>query len=316
MSKLLDEVRKLARLRHYSYRTEKAYVHWIKRYILFHRLRHPKDMGAAEVTAFLSHLAAERGVSPSTQNQALSAVLFLYRVVLGQDLPWLEGVERAKKPARVPAVFTPEEVRAILSRLSGAKLIACSLLYGSGLRLSECLRLRVKDIDFGYRQLVVRDGKGGKDRFTVLPMPLVEPLGRHLAWVRRLHERDLKAGHGCVELPHALARKYPRACREWSWQYIFPAVSLSRDPRSGALRRHHTDESVLQKAVKQAILESGIAKRGGCHTFRHSFATHLLHSGYDIRTIQELLGHKDVTTTMVYTHVIGRGGRGIKSPLE
>ena len=237
-------------------------------------------------------------------------------MVLGQELPWLTDVERAKRPVHVPVVFTRDEVSAILSRLTDTKWLMASLLYGAGLRLSECLRLRVQDLDFGHRQVVVRGGKGAKDRFTVLPEPLVEPLGRHLVAVKRLHEKDLAAGYGCVELPHALARKYPHACREWGWQYVFPSHAHSRDPRSGVVRRHHLYESVLQKAVSRAIEEAGVNKRGGCHTFRHSFATHLLHAGYDLRTIQDLLGHKEVTTTMLYTHVLGRGGNGVRSPLE
>ena len=316
MPKLLDEVRQLIRLRHYSYKTEKTYVHWIKRFIFFHRLRHPKEMGAPEVTAFLSHLATSKNVSASTQNQALSALLFLYRRVLGVELPWIAEVERAKRPGHVPAVFTREEVRAILSRLSGTRWLVISLLYGAGLRLSESLKLRVKDVDFGYRQIVVRGGKGGKDRHTLLPAPATEPLRRHLVRVKALHERDLRAGYGCVELPYALERKYPQACREWGWQYVFPASKLSPDPRTGVTRRHHLHPSAAQKAVREAMRAAGITKHGGCHTFRHSFATHLLEDGYDLRTIQELLGHSDVRTTMIYTHVLNRGGRGVRSPLE
>jgi integron integrase len=316
MPKLLDQVRQLTRLRHYSYKTEKTYVRWVKRYIVFHGLRHPREMGAAEVTSFLSHLATDRYVSASTQNQALSALLFLYKDVLGVELPWLNGIERAKRPARVPTVLSREEVRAILSRLSGAKRLMASLLYGSGLRLSECLRMRVKDIDFHYSQIMVREGKGGKDRHTVLPEPLADPLCLHLERVKALHDRDLKAGFGCVELPHALASKYPRACREWGWQYAFPAAKLSRDPRTGAVRRHHLDETALQKAVRAALREAGITRPASCHTLRHSFATHMLEDGYDLRTIQELLGHTDVQTTMIYTHVLNRGGRGVRSPLE
>jgi integron integrase len=316
MSKLLDEVRQLARLRHYSYRTEKTYVSWIKRYILFHRLRHPKEMGAPEVTAFLSHLATDGQVSAATQNQALAALLFLYRDVLGLALPWLDGIARARRPAHVPAVFTREEVRAILSLLTGTPRLMASLLYGAGLRLSECLRLRVKDIDFGYAEVVVRDGKGGKDRRTLLPGLLAGPLVIHLGRVKLLHARDLRAGFGCVELPHALARKYPQACREWCWQYVFPASKLSRDPRSGAVRRHHLHPSAVQKGVRDAARAAGVTKHGGCHTFRHSFATHLLEDGYDLRTIQELLGHSDVSTTMIYTHVLNKGRRGVRSPLD
>ena len=316
MPKLLEQVRNCLRVRHYSYQTEKTYVYWIKRYIFFHRLRHPRDLGAAHVTEFLSHLARVRNVSASTQNQALAALLFLYRTVLDEPLPWLDNVERAKRPARVPTVFTREEVRLILLQHRGTKWLMASLLYGAGLRLSECLRLRVKDVDFGFHQIVVRDGKGGKDRFTLLPESLEEPLRRQLAKAREVHQADLRIGFGKVELPYALARKYPRAESEWAWQYVFPSGKLSRDPRSGARRRHHLDESILQKAVRRAIREAGIEKAGGCHTFRHSFATHLLEDGYDLRTIQELSGHSDVRTTMIYTHVLNKGGRGVRSPLE
>ena len=273
-------------------------------------------MGAPEVTAFLSYLAIEKRVAASTQNQALAALLFLYREVLGVTLPWLDGVERAKRPAHVPAVFTKDEVWAILSRLSGAKWLIVSLLYGSGLRLSECLKLRVKDIDFGYRQVTVRDGKGSKDRHTSLPSTIVEPLKRHLARVMALHEADIVAGYGRVELPYALERKYPRAAAEWGWQWVFPAAKLGRDPRTGTVRRYHLHPSAPQKAVRDALRAAGITKPGGCHTFRHSFATHLLEDGHDIRTVQELLGHKDVSTTMIYTHVLNRGGKGVRSPLD
>jgi integron integrase len=316
MSQLLNQVRDLIRLRHYSLRTEEAYSRWIKEYILFHHKRHPGQMGEHEVSEFLSYLAVQRRVAASTQNQALSAILFLYRDVLKQPLDWLEKVERAKKPSRLPVVFTREEVRAILAQLDRSKWLMASLLYGSGLRLMECLRLRVKDIDFGYHQIVVRDGKGNKDRATMLPTSLEEPLQRHLAKVKALHEQDLKEGFGQVYLPFALEQKYPKADREWGWQYVFPASKRSVDPRSGTVRRHHVAESALQKAVYAAIRAAGVSKPGSCHSFRHSFATHLLENGYDIRTVQELLGHKDVGTTMIYTHVINKGGKGVRSPMD
>ena len=314
--RLLDHVREVLRRKHYSLRTEQSYVDWIKRFILFHGKRHPAEMGRVEVTAFLTHLAVERNVAASTQNQALSAILFLYRNVLEQELEWVEGFERPKRPARLPVVLTSEEARAVLGQLEGAKWLMASLLYGSGLRLMECLRLRVKDIDFGYGQILVRDGKGAKDRVTVLPGTLTEPLKAHLDKVRALHQRDLEAGYGEVSLPYALERKYPRAPREWAWQYVFPSRKLSSDPRSGAIRRHHLDEDVLQRAVKAAARIADVRKPVSCHAFRHSFATHLLEAGYDIRTVQELLGHSDVSTTMIYTHVMNKGGRGVKSPLD
>ena len=316
MPKLLEQVRTIIRLRHYSLRTEQSYVNWIKRYIIFSHKRHPAELGAAEVTAFLSDLAVSRKVSASTQNQALAAILFLYRHVLKQDLPWLEDVERAKRPARLPIVFTPEEVRAVLSHLSHTNWLMASLLYGSGLRLKECLTLRVKDLDFQYRQILIREAKGGKDRKTMLPLSLIEPLQQQLVRVRALHQRDLREGFGSVYLPYALARKYPHASRDWSWQYVFPSAKLSNDPVSGEKRRHHVMESGLQRAIKEALRAAGINKPGSCHTMRHSFATHLLEDGYDIRTVQELLGHKDLNTTMIYTHVLNRGGRGVKSPLD
>jgi len=314
-AKLMTRVRAAIRARHYSYRTEQAYVHWIKRFILFHRLRHPQDLGETEVTAFLNHLAG-RGVAAATQNQALSALLFLYKGVLATPLDWLSGLVRAKRPARVPTVLTVREAQQLLSGLEGSKWLMASLLYGAGLRLRECLKLRVKDIDFEYRQIVVRDGKGAKDRVTMLPTALIGPLKAHLARVRELHDRDIAAGYGDVELPDAISRKYPRAAYEWGWKFVFPAHRYSRDPRSGIVRRHHVYEDVLIRAVKQAARAAGIAKHVSCHTLRHSFATHLLESGYDIRTVQELLGHADVSTTMIYTHVLNKGGRGVKSPLD
>jgi integron integrase len=316
MPKLLDLVRFQLRLRHYSIRTEQAYIHWIKQFIIFHDKRHPSEMAEPEISIFLSHLAQDKNVAVSTQNQALSAILFLYRDVLRLALRQIENVERAKKPSKLPIVFTREEVRAVLAHLEGTKWLIVSLLYGSGLRLMECLRLRVKDLDFQYNQIVVRDGKGGKDRVTILPETLKESLFRHLERVKALHQLDLKEGFGQVYLPFALERKYPSASRQWGWQYLFPAPKRSVDPRTGKVRRHHLAENVIQKAVSAAIQKAGIAKPGSCHSFRHSFATHLLESGYDIRTVQELLGHKDVSTTMIYTHVLNRGGKGVRSPLE
>jgi integron integrase len=314
--RLLEQVRNTIRMRHYSIRTEEAYLHWIKRFILFHGKRHPAEMGPAEVETFLTHLAVKGRVSASTQNQALNAIVFLYRAVLQRELGWLENIERAKKPVKRPVVFTHEEAQAILHRLEGVKWLMASLLYGAGLRLMECVRLRVKDVDFAYRQLTVRDGKGGKDRVTMLPVKLITPLRQHLIRVKALHDQDLREGFGRVYLPYALSRKYPNAETEFGWQYVFPSRKRSIDPRSGTIRRHHLDESILQRAVRQAIRGAGIYKTGNCHTFRHSFATHLLEDGYDIRTVQELLGHKDVNTTMIYTHVLNRGGRAVRSPVD
>lgn len=314
--RLLDQVRELLRIRHYSIRTEQAYIQWIRRFIVFNGRRHPADLGATEVTAFLSHLATSRGVAASTQNQALNAILFLYREVLKLTLPWLDDVQRAKKPKRLPVVLTRAEVKFLLAQLEGTSWLKAALIYGGGLRLMECLRLRVKDIDFEYRQLLIRDGKGQKDRVTLLPQNLTEPLQAHLARVKSLHERDLREGFGCVYLPFALAEKYPAAEREWRWQYVFPSKTRSIDSRSGAERRHHAPEDALQRAVKRALQAASIVKPATVHTLRHSFATHLLESGYDIRTVQELLGHSDVKTTMIYTHVLNRGGRGVVSPLD
>ena len=316
MSKLLDQVRLLIRLKHYSIRTEHAYINWIKRFIIFHNKRHPVDMAEPEITAFLSHLAVNLNVAASTQNQALSALLFLYEDVLNKPLNRLDHIQHAKRASRLPVVFTPDEAQAVLAQLNGQLWLMASLLYGSGLRLMECLRLRVKDIDFTMKQIIVRDGKSGKDRVTVLPDGVIAPLERHLAKVKALHERDIREGHGQVYLPYALAQKYKNANREWHWQYVFPVSKRSVDPRSSSIQRHHTDGQVLQRAVNSAIRKAGIAKPGSCHTFRHSFATHLLEAGYDIRTVQELLGHKDVRTTMIYTHVLNRGGRGVRSPLD
>jgi integron integrase len=314
--RLREQVHEAIRRRYFSRRTEEAYVHWIKRFIYFSGRRHPADLGEPEVTAFLNHLAAERHVAASTQNQALSALLFLYKEVLGRQLPWLDGLQRASRPPRLPAVLTRTGVERLLALLQGTKWLMASLLYGSGLRVLECLRLRVKDVDLAYRQILVRDGKGGKDRVTMLPEKLVEPLRRHLERVRMLHARDLQDGCGEVRLPYALARKYPRAAREWCWQYVFPSATRSADPDDGVMRRHHLDESVPQRAVKEALRAAGIAKHASCHTLRHSFATHLLEAGYDIRTVQELLGHADVSTTVIYIHVLNKGGRGVRSPLD
>jgi integron integrase len=314
--RLLDQVRDRIRLKHYSYRTEQQYVGWIKRFILFHGKRHPANLGGPEVEAFLSHLATEREVAAATQNQALAAILFLYRHVLDIELPWLDGVVRAKRPQRLPVVLSREEVRSVLSHMTGIPWLVASLLYGSGLRLMEVLRLRIKDVDLDHPQITVRDGKGGKDRITVLPAGLLDPLAVHVAKVRSQHDEAVRQGYAGVELPFALARKYPRAHLEWGWQYVFPAAHPSRDPRSGAWRRHHLYQDVVQRQVRQAVQSAGLTKPASCHTFRHCFATHLLESGYDIRTVQELLGHSDVKTTMIYTHVLNRGGRGVRSPLD
>jgi integron integrase len=313
--RFLDQIRNAIRLRRMSYRTEQAYVDWAKRFILFHNKRHPKDMGAPEIEAFIAHLVNQRNVAASTQNQALHALLFVYREVLQIELPRI-GLPVAKKEPRLPEVFTREEVQAILARMEGKKWLMASLLYGTGMRLRELLRLRVKDIDFQKNQIVVREGKGDKDRVTMLPQSLKEPLRELLVKVKEAHEVDLREGFGNVELPHALDKKYPHADREWKWQYVFPAPKRSIDPRSKIERRHHLDPSVLQKAVKEAMRAAKIANHGSCHTFRHSFATHLLESGHDIRTVQELLGHADVSTTMVYTHVLNAGGLGVRSPLD
>ena len=314
--KLLDQVRDVIRLRHFSIRTEQTYTDWIRRFILFHGKRHPREMGEAEVTSFLTSLAREANVAASTQNQALSALLFLYKEVLKQQIGWLKEVERAKRPARLPVVLTAEEVQRILKQITGMPKLMAGLLYGSGLRLMECVRLRVKDVDFGYANIIVRDGKGAKDRITMLPVSIVNLLQTHLTKIKAQHEQDLADGFGEVYLPHALERKYPNAGREWAWQYVFPSNRLSTDPRSGKKRRHHVEESSLQLAVKKAVRAAGLTKPATCHTLRHSFATHLLENGYDIRTVQELLGHKDVSTTMIYTHVLNKPGIGVKSPLD
>lgn len=315
--RLLDRLRERIRLKHYSRRTEQAYVQWTKRYIHFHGKRHPAELGKTEVEAFLTSLAVERNVTASTQSQALSALLFLYREVLGLDLPWLTEVTRAKKPARLPTVLTREEVLRLFKYVDDPLMdLLVRLLYGTGMRVMECVRLRVKDVEFARREIVVRDGKGGKDRVTMLPVSLAERLQTHLRVVKAQHDADLALGRGEVWLPDALAVKYPNAAQAWGWQYVFPAAGFSVDPRSGAVRRHHLDEKRVQRAVKRAAQRAEIVKPVSPHTLRHSFATHLLEDGYDIRTVQELLGHSDVSTTMIYTHVLNRGGRGVVSPLD
>ena len=314
--KLFDQVRQAIRARHYSYRTEKAYIHWIKRFTLFHNTRHPAEMGEAEIGRFLSRLATDSRVSASTQNQALNALLFLYRGVFGKAIGYVNGVIRAKRSKRLPVVLSKEEVRTILARLHGTEWIMAMLLYGAGLRLMECLRLRVKDIDFTRNEIRVRAGKGDKDRVTMLPAAVKEPFRRHLDQLKQQYKTAVGNGYDGVSLPYALARKYPNAAKEWGWQWIFPASKLYQDRQSGELKRHHLHESVLQRAVKEAVRGAGIAKPASCHTFRHSFATHLLEDRYDIRTIQELLGHQDVSTTMIYTHVLNRGGHGVDSPAD
>jgi integron integrase len=299
-----------------SYRTEDAYVHWIRRYIVFHGKRHPKEMGPTEITQFLTALAVQRRVTASTQNQALAALLFLYREVLSCDPGWLEGIVRAKRPARLPTVLTRQEVGALLGQLGGTCWLMATLLYGTGMRLTEGLRLRVKDVEFDRNEIVVREGKGGKDRVAMLPAALKEPLRAHLERVRRLHEHDLAHGFGRVMLPDALAHKYPTADREWAWQWVLPARRIGTDPRSGCQFRHHVHESVLQKAIHAAARAAHLNKPVGPHTLRHCFATHRLEAGYDIRTVQELLGHKEITTTQIYLHVLNRGGRGVQSPAD
>jgi integron integrase len=315
-ARLLDVVRNRIRVKHYSFRTETSYLGWIRRFIRFHGGRHPRELGGPEVEQFLSYLATERNVAASTQNQALSAILFLYREALEIDLPWLDGVVRAKRPARLPVVLSSDEVRRVLAQLEGTHWLAASLLYGAGLRVSECMRLRVKDLDVDYRQITVRDGKGAKDRCTMLPDSVIDPLHWQLKRVRSRFEADRAAGHPGADLPPALERKYPAAPFEWPWQFLFPARSFCRSPYSGHIVRFHVLPDVLQRAVKRAVRAAGITKPASCHTFRHSFPTHLLESGYDIRTVQELLGHSDVSTTMIYTHVLKRGGRGVRSPLD
>ncbi len=314
--RLLEQVRARIRFKHYSIRTEQAYVDWIRRFIRHFGKQHPKDMGADEVQVFLTHLAVAGRVAASMQNQAKSALLFLYKEVLAIELPWLDKVEAAKTPKRLPVVLTRDEVMAMLSHLEGSHGLIAKLLYGTGLRIMEGLRLRIKDVEFERGEILVRDGKGAKDRVTMLPGSLVPALREHLERVRELHKQDLASGHGEVHLPYALDRKYPAAGREWMWQYVFPSASLSVDPRSGVVRRHHVQDQSVQRAIRQAVRNARIDKPATPHTLRHSFATHLLDSGYDIRTVQELLGHSDVSTTMIYTHVLNRGGRGVASPLD
>ena len=313
---LFEQVRRRMRLKHYSYRTEQTYIQWMRRFMLANNKRHPREMGGLEVEHFLSHLASDLKVSASTQNQALSAILFLYREVLNIKLPWLENVVRAKPSKHLPVVLSKAEVRAILQRLDGRNWLMASLLYGTGMRLMECLRLRVKDVDFARNEILVRDGKGSKDRRTVLPVSLVEALQRQIAFARTVHEKDVQDGHGEVWLPYALERKYKNAAREFAWQYIFPASNLCQNPFGPGFRRHHLDEKILQRVVRQTVQLANICKPASCHTFRHSFATHMLETGYDIRTVQELLGHKDVATTQIYTHVLNRGAGGVISPMD
>jgi integron integrase len=314
--RLLDQVRTAIRTKHYSYQTEEAYIAWIRQFILFHNKQHPADMSEIDVNVFLNYLATRRKVSASTQTQALCAIVFLYRYVLGRELGQLQGLIRAKKKKNLPVVFTRDEVRQVLENLSGTHRLMANLLYGSGLRLMECIRLRVKDVDFGYNQIVVRDGKGKKDRVTMLPKTIGPYLIEHLKKVKQQHNQDLSKGYGEVYLPNALGRKYRGANKSWAWQYVFPSIKFSVDPRSGIKRRHHVNQQYLHRAVKSAMQKSGIFKAASCHTFRHSFATHLIEDGYDIRTVQELLGHKDVSTTMVYTHVLNQGGQGVRSPVD
>jgi len=314
--KLLDQVSDAIRMKPYSLRTEKTYIEWIRRYILFHKKRHPKDMGAEEIQAFIAHLATQRMVAASTQNQALSALMFLYRHVLQKEIAFPSDLIRAEKSRTLPTVLTHQEAMAVIGKMTGAGQLMTKILYGSGLRLMECLRLRIKDIDFGNHQIIIRDGKGEDDRLTILPDSLIPLLQTHIKTVHFIHQKDLKDGYGEVHLPYALAKKYPNAPKEWIWQYLFPASSRSIDPVTKKSMRHHADPSFLQKAIRQAARSANIDKSVSPHTFRHSFATHLLQNGYDIRTVQELLGHKDVKTTMIYTHVLNRGGLAVKSPLD
>lgn len=315
-SKLLDQISEVARYKHYSIRTEEAYRQWAKRFILFHNKRHPREMGAVEIRQFLSDLATRLHVAASTQNQALNAVVFLYREVLHQPVEEFGDIERSKRPARLPMVLSKAEVRRLLAGMTGTHQMMAQLLYGTGMRLMEMIRLRVKDLNLDRNSITVRDGKGFKDRTTLLPEVLKVPLTAHLERVRLVHEQDLKLGHGSAYLPYALERKYPQGGREWGWQFVFPAKGISKDPRSGIMRRHHASELGVQRAVKEGLRLAGIHKPASCHTLRHSFATHLLEGGYDIRTVQDLLGHRDVSTTQIYTHVMSKPGLGVKSPLD
>lgn len=314
--RLMDQVRDVLRVHHYSLRTEQSYTHWIKRFILFHGKRHPREMGKNEIAAFLTHLAVQKDVSPSTQNQALSAILFLYKKVLNIEPDWIEGVVRAKRPKRLPVVLKRDVVMKLLNQLSGTQKLLAFLIYGSGLRLMEAARLRVKDVDFDYGQLIIRAGKGDKDRVTILPDSLREPLKKQFELARRYFELDRQEASPGVELPHAIERKYPNAGKEWPWFWVFPAKNRSTDPRTQIVRRHHVYEKTLQRSIKQAARNLGLPAPVSVHTLRHCFATHLLENGYDIRTLQELLGHKDLNTTMIYTHVLQKGGRGARSPLD
>ena len=314
--RLLDQVREALRVHHYSFRTEEAYVQWVKRYVLFHNKRHPSELGERDVSAYLTHLASVKNVAASTQNQALSAILFLYKKVLNQELEWLDDVVRAKRPARLPVVLSREQVVQLLDLMTGDNALLARLLYGTGMRIMEAVRLRVQDVDFERKEIVVRSGKGNKDRVTMLPLSLVPQLRRQLEKAKTIHEADKAEGFGCVYLPFALERKYPNAASEFRWQYVFPSGQRSMDPRSGVVRRHHVNERNVTRAVTAAARKAGIQKHVTSHTLRHCFATHLLESGYDIRTVQELLGHKDVKTTMIYTHVLNKGGRGVLSPLD
>jgi integron integrase len=314
--KLLDRVRTSIRAKHYSIRTERIYVYWIKRFICFHGKRHPQEMGKAEVEGFLSHLACAQRVAASTQNQALAALLFLYKEILATRLPWLDDIVRAKRPKKLPVVLSKDEVDRLLLECDGTVGLILRLLYGTGMRIMECATLRVMDIDFGAREIIVRHGKGAKDRVTVLPEGVTEALRGHLGRVQAVHDDELAAGRGDVELPFALERKYPRAAYQWRWQYVFPARELSTCPRTGVIRRHHIDETMIRRHFRRALAAAKIIKPATPHTLRHAFATHLLEAGYDIRTVQELLGHSDVATTMIYTHVLNRGGRGVRSPLD
>jgi len=315
-SRLLASIRAAIRARHYSHRTEEAYVGWVKRFVRFHGMRHPSRLGQKEIREFLTDLAVRRRVSSSTQNQALSALIFLYKDVLRKDVHWISGIVRARKPKRLPVVLSRQEVRAVLGQMRGTTKLMASLLYGAGLRLTECIELRVKDVDFERHQIHVRGGKGDRDRITVLPRRLEPALRKQLGVARAAHERDAARGDVLVTMPGALATKYPNAGREWAWQYVFPASRLCEDAETGDVRRHHVHDSVLQRAVKEAVRKSGVAKRATCHTFRHSFATHMLEAGYDIRTVQKLLGHRDVRTTMIYTHVLTGGELGVRSPVD